>query len=99
MVTLAFILLAADLTIADIFADPVPVEVDGKPLARQGHTYALEYPFVGDLNNDGRQDLLLGDRERGRLRIFWNVGTKSVPRLRGPVWFDDIVPTGKIPRG
>jgi hypothetical protein len=89
----------ADRPRKDRLAKPVPVEVDGKPLVRQGTGYALEYPFVGDLDGDGRPDLLLGDRERGRLRVYRNVGTATVPRLTAPVWFDELVPTGKVPYG
>jgi hypothetical protein len=83
----------------DRLAEPVPVEADGRPLVRQGRGYALEYPFVGDLDGDGRPDLLLGDRQRGRLRVYRNVGTAAAPRLAGPTWFDEMVPTGKVPYG
>ena len=90
---------AADRPRKDRLAEPVPVEADGKPLARQGPGYALEYPFAGDFDGDGRQDLLLGDRERGRLRVYRNVGTDAAPRLTAPVWFDELVPDGKVPYG
>jgi hypothetical protein len=73
------------------------VDVDGKPLAREGRT--LLFPFVGDLNGDGRQALLLGTDENGRLLVYRNVGAKGSPRLTGPHWFDDVVPTGRIPKG
>jgi hypothetical protein len=71
--------------------------VDGKPLVRDGDTLS---PFVGDFDGDGRQDLLLGARGReGRLLVYRNVGATTVPRLSGPQWFDDIVPTGRVPNG
>jgi hypothetical protein len=73
--------------------------VDGKPLVREGGGLV---PFVGDLDGDGRQALLLGTPvvyEDGRLLVYRNVGTKSSPRLSGPQWFDALVPTGRIPRG
>jgi hypothetical protein len=89
----------ADRPKGDRLARPAPLEADGKRLVRQGTGYALQYPFVGDLDGDGRPDLLLGDRERGRLRIYRNVGTRAAPRLTGPKWFDDLVPTGKVPSG
>jgi len=83
----------------DRLAEPVPVEADGQPLVRQRRGYALEYPFVGDIDGDGLPDLLLGDRDRGRLRVFRNVGTSAAPQLAAPVWFDEMVPTGKVPEG
>ena len=78
-------------------ANPVPVEVDGKPLVREGR--ALLFPFVGDLDGGGRQDLLLGTDANGRLLVYRNVGAKGGPRLTGPQWFDETVPTGRIPKG
>ena len=79
----------------DRLGKPVPLEVDGKPLASEGF-----YPFVGDFDGDGRQALLLGTRDnKGRLLIYRNVGSKTEPRLSQSQWFDDIVPTGRIPKG
>jgi|SRR5579863_1076480 len=83
----------------DRLAEPVPVEADHQPLVRQRRRYALEYPFVGDIDGDGRPDLLLGDRDRGRLRVFRNVGASAAPQLAAPAWFDETVPTGKVPMG
>jgi hypothetical protein len=37
--------------------------------------------------------------EDGRLLVYRTVGTDSNLRLSGPQWFDDTVPTGRIPRG
>lgn len=79
----------------DRLASPVSVEVDGRPLTR-GESLV---PFVGDLDGDGRPDLLLGTRADGRLLVYRNVGTRARPRLSGPRWFDDAVPTGRIPAG
>ena len=87
---------ASDRPKGDRLAKPVPVEVDGKPLVREGGGL---FPFVGDLDGDGRQSLLLGTAEDGRLLLYRNVGTKASPRLIAPQWFDDIVPTGRIPKG
>jgi hypothetical protein len=75
---------------------PIPVEVDGKPLVREG---GAAFPFVGDLDGDGLPDLLLGATGDGRLLVYRNVGTRVNPRLAAPQWFDDQVPTGRIPRG
>jgi hypothetical protein len=92
---------AADGPKADRLATPVPVEVDGKQLVRERGGL---FPFVGDFYGDGRLALLLGHGgggicDEGRLLVYRNVGTKVRPRLGAPRWFDDIVPTGRIPGG
>lgn len=76
-------------------AQPVSVEVDGQPLVRD----ELLIPFMGDLDGDGRHDLLLGTRSEGRLLVYRNVGSKGSVKLEGPRWFDETVPTGRIPSG
>ena len=35
----------------------------------------------------------------GRLLIYRNVGTRAKPKLGGKQWFDDAVPTGRVPKG
>src|SRR6516162_5498931 len=92
---------AADGPKGDRLATPVPVEVDGKPLVRERGGL---FPFVGDFYGDGRLDLLLGYGgggivDEGRLTVYRNIGTKASPRLGAAQWFDDIVPTGRIPGG
>jgi hypothetical protein len=85
----------------DRLAKPVPVEVNGKPLV---HEHGGLFPFVGDFYGDGRLALLLGYGgdgicDEGRLLVYRNVGTKVNPRLGAPQWFDEMVPTGRIPGG
>jgi hypothetical protein len=82
-------------------AKPVQVEADGKPLVLE---HGGLFPCVGDYYGDGRLALLLGYGgggicEEGRLLVYRNIGTKLNPRLGLPQWFDDTVPTGRIPTG
>jgi hypothetical protein len=92
---------AADGPKGDRLATPVQVEVDGKPqVCEPGGLF----PFVGDFYGDGRPALLLGYGgagicDEGRLLVYRNVGTRVSPRLGVPQWFDDTVPTGRIPHG
>ena len=92
---------AGDRPKGDRLARPVPVEVDGKPLVREPGGL---FPCVGDFYGDGRLALLLGYGgdgvcDEGRLLVYRNVGTKTNPRLGAPQWFDETVPTGRIPKG
>jgi hypothetical protein len=63
-------------------------------------------PWFADFDGDGKPDLLVGQgafstahSEGGRLRIYKNLGEKGRPRFGDPLWFDDLVPTGRIPNG
>jgi hypothetical protein len=92
---------AADRPKGDRLAKPVPVEVDGKAVVRE---HGGLFPFVGDFYGDGRLALLLGYGggdmcDEGRLLVYRNVGTKVNPRLGAPQWFEETVPTGRIPGG
>jgi hypothetical protein len=53
-------------------------------------------PFVGDFNNDGVRDLLVGEFYKGRLRIYENVCTESAPRFESFRVFQDGAPSGCI---
>jgi hypothetical protein len=44
-------------------------------------------PFVGDLNEDGKNDLLVGQRVLGTLRVYLNRGTNAQPRFDRFEWF------------
>ena len=45
------------------------------------------------------RDLLVGQFEEGRLRIYRNLGSASDPTFDAPIWFHDLCPTGLIPSG
>jgi hypothetical protein len=77
----------------DRFAASVRIEADGKPI-RGGYA-----PAFGDIDGDDRPDLVLGGDSEGRLAVYRNIGPPHSPRLTGSPWFDDQVPTGRIPKG
>ena len=76
-------------------AAPVLVMAGGKPIDVDG--YAA--PFVGDLDGDGKNDLLVGQYVYGKLRIYRNVGTNADPRLDGFEWFTVGVLPACVPAG
>ena len=71
------------------------IEVEGKPLIVEDYA---AFPALGDLDGDGRPDLLLGD-PHGFLKVYRNVGRPGWLRLAAPVPFgyfcdDERIPTG-----
>jgi hypothetical protein len=84
----------------DRFEAPVPIRVDGQVLELPDQ---LAAPALGDFYGHGRKDLLIG-QNRGRLRVLRNIGTGNIgtgkqSKFAAPVWFDEIIPDGKIPLG
>jgi hypothetical protein len=77
------------------FEPPVPVSVGGQVLEFPD---LIAAPALGDFYGHGRKDLLIG-QDRGRLRVLRNVGTDKQSKFAAPVWFDEIIPDGKIPVG
>jgi hypothetical protein len=88
--------------------EPLDAPVDGKG----GLVYDNACPWVGDFDGNGKLALLIGHRDfrfpapgkekdgrPGGLRIYRNLADKGPPRLAEPIWFDDLVPTGRIPKG
>jgi len=62
------------------------------------------FPTFGDLDRDGKLDLLVGvngDKEKGegRLLVYPNRGTADAPAYPTAYWLDDVVPTARIPCG
>ncbi len=76
--------------------EPVEVWSTGRPIDLP---YSSLFPFVGDLDGDGRNELLLGTPDAGRLKVFSSVGNNARLVLGGPYWFDEKVPDGRIPKG
>lgn len=79
----------------DRFEAPVPIRVDGQVLELPDQ---LAAPALGDFYGTGRKDLLIG-QDHGRLRVLRNIATDEQPQFAAPVWFDEIIPDGKIPLG
>lgn len=79
----------------DEFEPPIHVLADGKPLdvERSGHAA----PFVGDLDGDGRDDLLVGQYGDGVLRLYRNLGERRKPKFEHFEWFQAGGELGKVP--
>jgi hypothetical protein len=69
-------------------------------------------PCLGDFDGKGKPALLIGHRDYrfpppgrerqgrpGRLRVYRSLAGSGPLRLADPIWFDDLVPTGRIPQG
>jgi hypothetical protein len=54
---------------------------------------------VTDFDGDGVPDLLVGQFEDGKLRIYKNLGTAKEPKLEGFTWFKTGEQEGTIPSG
>ena len=76
--------------------EPVALLSDGRPIELP---YGSLFPFVGDLDGDGRDELLLGTPDSGRLKVFPILGSHGRRVLGVPFWFDEKMPDGRIPKG
>lgn len=57
---------------------PIKLTADGVPIATDiGHPD----PWVHDLNGDGKKDLLVGQFDGGKLRVYLNIGTDKSPKF------------------
>ena len=76
---------------------PVPVMAAGKPIdvEREGHAA----PFVGDFDGDGVMDLLVGQYDEGKLRIYRNIGTNGNPKFDTYTWFKAGGDFSRVPVG
>jgi hypothetical protein len=74
--------------------EPLDVPV---PLVLREAVWGI-YPALGDIDGDGRADLLVGGG-KGRMQFFRNVGAATRPEFAPPAWFDELCPNGRIPTG
>lgn len=80
---------------ADLLA-PVRIAAQGRFIDTEiGHAA----PCVADFDDDGVDDLLVGQFGGGVLWIYRNVGTNAAPQLAEGVKFQDGRPEGTVPTG
>jgi FG-GAP-like repeat/FG-GAP repeat len=79
------------------FSPEVRVGAGGAPIDVAGFRGAA--PCMGDFNGDGLNDLLVGQSELGRLRIYRNVGTRGEPRFDDFEWFRVNGQIAELPGG
>jgi hypothetical protein len=77
-------------------APPVRIEAAGQAIDTDvGHAA----PFVGDIDGDGIQDLLVGQFGQGILWVYRNRGTNAQPVLEPRVEFQAGGKEGRVPSG
>jgi len=77
-------------------ADPVRVAVEGAPIDTE-HGHAA--PCLADIDGDGKPDLLVGQFEGGKLKVYLNKGTAKAPRFAPSKWFEAGGTTGAVSYG
>ena len=73
----------------------IKLRAAGQPIDVGGQGHAA--PFVGDFDGDGVNDLLVGQFDDGKLRVYRNIGTNAEPRFGDFTWFK--AGTGRVPTG
>jgi FG-GAP repeat len=77
-------------------APPTRIEVAGKPIDTDvGHAA----PFIGDIDGDGKPDLLVGQFGEGILWVYKNEGDAKSFKLAAGTKFKDGKKDGTVPTG
>ena len=75
---------------------PVIIQAGGQPIdVEVGHAA----PFVGDIDHNGKLDLLVGQFGEGKLRIYKNLGSNEKPTFDKYDWFVAGAELGVVPAG
>jgi hypothetical protein len=82
---------------ADDLEGPVQLKAGQQPLD-VGHG-GLAAPCYADFDGDGVNDLLVGEGDEGRLRVYHNHGANGRPELKDYTWFKAGVDLGRVPYG
>jgi len=77
VILVAFCMVAVASAQAPVFDVPVAILANGSPI-NVGYGGNAS-PFMVDWNCDGRQDLLLGQYDSGKIRFYANTGADSNP--------------------
>ena len=78
-------------------APPVRVEAEGGPIDVTDVGHAA--PFLGDIDGDGKRDLLVGQFGGGKLRIYRNTGADAEPRFGKYEFMKAGADLGVVPAG
>ena len=76
--------------------DPVRLNAAGAPIDTE-HGHAA--PCLADIDKDGKTDLLVGQFEGGKLRVYLNKGTTKAPVYGQAEWFQAGGTTGAVSYG
>ena len=91
-----FVLATTSVRADDVLQSPVRITASGKPIDTEvGHAA----PYYGDIDGDGKKDLLVGQFGAGKLKVFRNTGSNSQPVYDGFEWFQAGGTDGSIPSG
>jgi hypothetical protein len=96
-VSISVMVIAGGAVTAGELEAPIHVTAGGKPIDVEYEGHAA--PFFGDIDDDGVNDLLVGQFREGRLRIYRNLGTNVEPKFETYVWLRDGAEDGRVPEG